>query len=97
MGSNPIYKPSNTLDYSGTPSSPEDRNSLAFSDKGAWFAYGLSAKDDFKLGFSGPFLMTQGQGEWCSEMLSQLKLINAQTKQDINLNDFKIIQNKETK
>ena len=92
-GSIPIYNPSNILNYTGTPSTPNDRNSLAFSDQGAWFAYGMLAKDDFKLAFSGPFLMTQGQGEWCSEMLSQLQLINTQTKQEINLNDFKIIQN----
>jgi len=80
--------PSNNLDYSGTPSSPKDRSSLAFSDQGAWFAYGFSNEENKALGFSGPFLMTQGQGEWSSTALSQLELINPTTKEKLDLNDF---------
>lgn len=67
--------PANHLNYIGTPSHPMDRSSLAFSDQGAWIAYGLP-KECSTLGFSGPFLMTQGQGEWVSECLSQLELVN---------------------
>ena len=40
----PILLPSNTLNYIGTPTSPKYRNSLMFSDQGAWFAYGFSVK-----------------------------------------------------
>ena len=80
--------PSNILDYTGTPSSPKDRSSLAFSDQGAWFAYGFSNKEYKILGFSGPFLMTQGQGEWSSTALSQLELIKRATKEKLDLNDF---------
>jgi putative isomerase len=87
----PNLLPSNTLDYSGNPSAPKDRNSLMFSDRGAWFAYGFSRQK--KAGFTGPFLMTQGQGEWSSEMLSQLKLVNTQTKETIDWNEFSLSQN----
>ncbi len=80
--------PSNNLDYSGTPSSPKDRSSLAFSDQGAWFAYGIPNTKTKSLGFSGPFLMTQGQGEWSSTALSQLELIKRATKEKLDLNDF---------
>ena len=70
-----IHQSSNALNYSGTPSSPTDRSSLAFSDQGAWFAYGFLAKENKSLGFTGPFLMTQGQGEWSSKILSELTLL----------------------
>jgi putative isomerase len=80
--------PSNILDYTGTPSSPKDRSSLAFSDQGAWFAFGFSNKENKTLGFSGPFLMTQGQGEWSSKVLSQLELTNRETGEKLDLNDF---------
>ncbi|MBT8220918.1 MAG: hypothetical protein KJP00_13895, partial [Bacteroidia bacterium] len=36
----PIYYPSNSLNYLGTPETAKERSSLAFSDMGAWFAYG---------------------------------------------------------
>lgn len=83
--------PVNLLDYSGNPDAPEYRSSLAFSDQGAWFAYGFSNEPQ-RFGFTGPFLMTQGQGEWCSEMLSGLELINARTNTRLNPKDFTIQQ-----
>ena len=86
----PVFLPSNTLDYSGNPSTPLDRNSLMFSDQGAWFAYGFSRQK--KAGFTGPFLMTQGHGEWSSKMLSQLELVNTQTKETVNWNEFTLSQ-----
>ncbi|MEX0360404.1 MAG: hypothetical protein AB3N10_05370, partial [Allomuricauda sp.] len=64
----------NTLDYTGAPKHPRDRDMLAFSDQGAWFGYGLP-KDGKGGSFSGPFLMTQENGVWLSPNLVQLKLI----------------------
>jgi len=90
--SSPIFFSSNMLNYIGTPSSPSDRSSLAFSDQGAWFAYGFSSEENKMLGFSGPFLITQGQGEWSSKALSQLELINTQTKDRLNLSGFSVSQ-----
>ena len=87
------YKsPDNVLDYSGDIESYKDRSSLAFSDQGAWFAYGFSKSKENKLGFTGPFLMTQGFGEWSSKMLSQLDLVNVETDKLIPLNDFSVSQ-----
>ena len=40
------------------------------------------------LGFSGPFLMTQGQGEWSSKALSHLALIYKGTQEELDLEDF---------
>lgn len=72
--SKPYSPPPNVLDYSGSPDYPAYRNSLAFSDQGAWFAYGFPNKSEFYGGFSGPFLMTQENGIWCSPVLSQLHI-----------------------
>ena len=83
-----FFLPSNILDYRGTPSSPGDRSSLAFSDQGAWFAYGFPSAEEKTLGFSGPFLMTQGQGEWSSKALSHLELIHEGTQEKLDLDDF---------
>ena len=83
-----IFLPSNILDYRGTPSSPGDRSSLAFSDQGAWFAYGFTSAEEKTFGFSGPFLMTQGQGEWSSKALSHLELIYKGTQEKLDLHDF---------
>ncbi len=83
-----IFLPTNILDYRGTPSSPGDRSSLAFSDQGAWFAYGFPSAEEKTLGFSGPFLMTQGQGEWSSKALSHLELIYKGTQEKLDLHDF---------
>lgn len=56
----------NILDYQITPQSDFDKSGLMFSDQGAWFAYGLPKNSEEKLGFSGPFLMTQQNGVWLS-------------------------------
>lgn len=69
-----VHYPYNILDYRGTPSDAEDRDPLVFSDQGAWFAYGFPTSPDYYGGFSGPFLMTQDNGVWCSKSLSQLEL-----------------------
>lgn len=80
----------NTLDYVGTPSSPHDRNSLAFSDQGAWFAYGFPSDTNYFGGFSGPFLLTQENGIWSSKSLSHLNLLNNKTKTTIDWTDFSV-------
>ncbi len=67
----------NLLDYTANPESKNDRSSLAFSDNGAWFAYGFHELNDSVCGFAGPFLMTQENGIWCSSKLIGLELTNA--------------------
>jgi len=81
-----LIKFENILDYSGTPTSTYDRSMLAFSDKGAWFAYSFPDSADFFGGFSGPFIMTQENGVWCSQNLSQLNLMD---KKGVKLLDWK--------
>ena len=80
------------LNYTGTPNVAKDRSSLAFSDQGAWFAYGLPSEPSCYGGFSGPFLMTQENGVWISEALSQLELTATNTGQLIDWNNFKVSQ-----
>jgi len=86
------YNCSNALNYIGTPTSSKDRNSLAFSDLGSWFAYGFPSDPSCYGGFSGPFLMTQENGVWCSEVLSQLDLTPTRTDQHLDWNGFKVSQ-----
>ena len=71
--------PSNILDYRGSPSTLNDRSSLAFSDRGAWFAYGFCDEENKTLGFSGPLLLAHGRGEWSSKALSHLELIDSES------------------
>ena len=85
--------PPNTLDFRGTPASSMDRSSLAFSDQGAWFAYGLPSEPANFGGFTGPFLMTQENGVWSSKMLSQIELTDPKTEQPIDWSSFTISQN----
>jgi len=84
--------PENLLNFKGTPSLPTDRSSLAFSDQGAWFAYGFSSEENKTPGFSGPFLMALGHGEWISKALCQLELVNTETKEKLDLSDFSATQ-----
>lgn len=64
------------LTYIGTPNDSTDRTHLLFSDKGAWFAYGIPDSVGTKIGFSGPFLMTQQNGIWSSKMLTELEFLD---------------------
>ncbi len=82
----------NVLDYSGTPASKDDRRPLAFSDQGAWFAYGFPDTPDYQAGFTGPYIMTEGNGVWCSPMLGQLNLKNEENENWLNWNDFSVRQ-----
>jgi len=85
--------PPNALDFRGTPTSSIDRSSLAFSDQGAWFAYGLPGESAHFGGFTGPFLMTQENGVWIGRMLSRLDLADPETEQPIDWSSFAISQN----
>lgn len=65
----------NILDYSITPKHKLDRDGLMFSDQGAWFAYGFQDTiQTNQIGFSGPFLMTQQNGNWSSTNLVGLQI-----------------------
>ncbi|HIA11683.1 MAG TPA: trehalase [Flavobacteriales bacterium] len=87
-----IYYPSNSLDYAGSPDSSKDRSILAFSDLGAWFAYGLPTEASNYGGFTGPFLLTQENGVWSSKALSKLELINIDAGKPIDWGDFEVTQ-----
>jgi putative isomerase len=60
----------NILDYHVTPENATDRSGLMYSDQGAWFAFGLPENASGYQGFSGPFLLTQQNGEWSSACLA---------------------------
>jgi len=90
--SNLIYYPANSLDYSGSPDSSRDRSLLAFSDLGAWFAYGLPTEPSNYGGFSGPFLLTQENGVWSSDVLSKLEIIKLDAGKPVDWSDFKVTQ-----
>ena len=85
-----INLPENVLDYNGTPTSAQDRQSLVFSDQGAWFGYGLTTSPADYGGFAGPFLMTQENGVWCSPNISQLTLKDVQSSQFIDWQTFRV-------
>lgn len=74
----------NILDYTITPTSIRDRNGLMFSDQGAWFAYSLPSKETNSGGFSGPFLMTQQNGVWLSDISAKWTLKNKDNNSIVN-------------
>jgi putative isomerase len=84
----------NILDFTANPENAYDRTALAFSDQGAWFAYGLPEKEQEIIGFSGPFLMTEQNGVWASRALTQLE-INIKGEK-LNLSNFNYSANSYT-
>ncbi|MBR9853338.1 MAG: trehalase [Algicola sp.] len=64
----------NILDFKGSPENPRSRDMLMFSDQGGWFAYGFPTTKNHKLGFTGPFLMTQQNGVWSGNSLAELEI-----------------------
>ena len=88
-----IKQPANVLDFTGVPVSPADRNSLIFSDQGAWFAYGLPDTNKYYGGFTGPFLMTEENGLWGSVELSQLVFVGKGSDILSGLENFTVVQN----
>lgn len=83
----------NSINYKGNPANATDRKSLAFSDKGAWFAFGFLAPSDVKAGFSGPFLMTEQNGVWLSPSFVSLELKDENKQEVINWKSTLIDQN----
>ncbi|MBC9796257.1 MGH1-like glycoside hydrolase domain-containing protein [Sinomicrobium weinanense] len=66
----------NSINYTGEPRSKKDRDMLMYSDQGAWFAYGFTDTPATYGGFTGPFLMTQDNGEWLAKSLARVQLTN---------------------
>ncbi|MEZ0182578.1 trehalase family glycosidase [Flavobacterium oncorhynchi] len=83
----------NSLNYKGNPAKAEDRNSLAFSDKGAWFAFGFLDTSNTQAGFSGPFLMTEQNGVWLSPSFVSLQLTDENKNEVINWKNTLVNQN----
>ncbi len=83
----------NNLNYKGNPKDAKDRKPLAFSDKGAWFAFGLLEPSEIQAGFSGPFLMTEQNGVWLSSSFISLHLIDEKQQEIIDWKTSLVIQN----
>ena len=83
----------NNLNYKGNPKDAKDRKSLAFSDKGAWFAFGILEPSEIQAGFSGPFLMTEQNGVWISPSLISLQLIDEKQQELIDWKTSLVYQN----
>lgn len=83
----------NSINYKGNPANATDRKSLAFSDKGAWFAFGFLEPSEVKAGFSGPFLMTEQNGVWLSPSFVSLELKDENKQEVINWKSALIDQN----
>ncbi|PIF60267.1 trehalase family glycosidase [Flavobacterium sp. 2] len=83
----------NSLNYKGNPTNATDRNSLAFSDKGAWFAFGFLDTPNTQAGFSGPFLMTEQNGVWLSPSFVSLQLTDENKNEAINWKNTLVNQN----
>jgi putative isomerase len=83
----------NSLNYQGNPMNATDRKPLAFSDKGAWFAFGFLESSNVQAGFSGPFLMTEQNGVWLSSSFVSLHLKDEKQQQAINWKTSLVNQN----
>lgn len=83
----------NSLNYKGNPKKAADRESLAFSDKGAWFAFGFLDTSNIQAGFSGPFLMTEQNGVWLSPSFVSLQLNDENKREAINWKNSLVNQN----
>ncbi|WP_291286724.1 trehalase family glycosidase [Flavobacterium sp.] len=83
----------NSLNYKGNPTNATDRKSLAFSDKGAWFAFGFLEPSAVQAGFSGPFLMTEQNGVWLSPSFVSLQLQDENKKEAIQWKNTLVSQN----
>ncbi|MFB3389769.1 trehalase family glycosidase [Flavobacterium sp. LAR06] len=83
----------NSINYKGNPKKATDRTALAFSDKGAWFAFGFLEPSEVKAGFSGPFLMTEQNGVWLSPSFVSLELKDENKQEVINWKSALIAQN----
>ncbi len=84
--------PADLLNYKADLSDQEDHKPLAFSDQGAWFAYGFPTAAEYQGGFAGPFLMTQENGVWSSDVLSRFRITDLRTGDILHLNQFDLEQ-----
>lgn len=90
----PILESSkNSINYKGNPMKATDRKSLAFSDKGAWFAFGFLDESNVQAGFSGPFLMTEQNGVWLSPSFVSMQLNDENKQEAINWKKSVLSQN----
>ncbi|MCE7996448.1 MAG: glycoside hydrolase [Roseivirga sp.] len=79
------------LNLRNAPDSVRHYGLSSFSDLGAWHSFALPEEGNAGT-FPGPFLMTQGDGEWMSAGLSQLQLVDSETGKSLNTDqasDFK--------
>ncbi|EJF99197.1 MGH1-like glycoside hydrolase domain-containing protein [Flavobacterium sp. F52] len=83
----------NSINFKGNPTNATDRKSLAFSDKGAWFAFGFLNASNVQAGFSGPFLMTEQNGVWLSSSFVSLQLKDEKGQDIIDWKSFLVAQN----
>lgn len=83
----------NSINYKGNPTNATDRKPLAFSDKGAWFAFGFLDGSEVQAGFSGPFLMTEQNGVWLSPSFVSLQLKDENKQEIINWKTSLVAQN----
>lgn len=83
------------LNIKGVPDSTTDRAVFAFSDLGAWHGYALPSDEDTKHtgSFVGPFIMTQGNGIWLSDGLSNMNIVDTKTQKTINLQAAEVVAN----
>ncbi|AOC96610.1 Glucosidase YgjK precursor [Flavobacterium anhuiense] len=83
----------NSINFKGNPTNATDRKSLAFSDKGAWFAFGFLDASNVQAGFSGPFLMTEQNGVWLSSSFVSLQLKDEKGQDIIDWKSSLVVQN----
>ena len=85
----------NILNLTGVPDSTTDRSVFMYSDLGAWHGYALpeNSGNNFTGSFIGPFLMTQNNGVWISECLSEVVLIDTKRDAILNLKNAEILEN----
>ncbi|MDQ8014665.1 MAG: trehalase family glycosidase [Flavobacterium nitrogenifigens] len=83
----------NSINYKGNPVNATDRKPLAFSDKGAWFAFGFLEASNAQAGFSGPFLMTEQNGVWLSPSFVSLELKDENKQNIIDWKSSLVTQN----
>ncbi|MNK65124.1 Glucosidase YgjK precursor [compost metagenome] len=83
----------NSINFKGNPVNATERKSLAFSDKGAWFAFGFLDASNVQAGFSGPFLMTEQNGVWLSATFVSLELKDENKQGIINWKSSLVTQN----
>ena len=88
-----IYTYQNILNIKNIPKQAKDKNPSSFFDQGSWHSYALFPDLEKKYfgGFIGPFLMNEWR--WLSPQLIKLILINAETDEEINLSEAKLLEN----